>query len=84
MTFHLTPFMRPALTYSPDFGATILELDEQNIESGIYGIFEVKGTRKNWRDARTHWRIAAALFPQFAWYWVERKDDWIFTLASNG
>jgi hypothetical protein len=65
----LTLNLGSGLTYTPDFDY----LDPR----GFTVIIEVKGSRrmKNARDSLTRWKVAAAMYPQHHWLWVERFDD---------
>lgn len=65
----LTLNLGSGLTYTPDF--------DYFDPRGFTVVIEVKGSRrmKNARDSLTRWKVAAAMYPQHHWLWVERFDD---------
>ncbi len=80
-TFHLPG----GVDYTPDFIAWRTSEHSREAFDPRLMIYEVKGhsKQKNARDSRTHFKIAAGLYPVCEFYWVTRDDAgrWIIKRA---
>lgn len=64
--------------YTPDF--------DYLAEDDVTCVVETKGSKKqkNARDSHTRWRVAAEMYPQFRWQWVEDVDGEPTVIEQRG